>query len=84
MNMTIQPATPAERLYTYTQSQQIIGQTGCIGHLRADIDTDGIAIYSQWDTHYEKLKTDEFKAELSGFLYRQTAENEGGLENDPN
>ena len=64
MNMTIQPATPAERLYTYTQSQQIIGQTGCIGHLRADIDTDGIAIYSQWDNHYEKLKTDAFKAEF--------------------
>ena len=68
MNMTIQPATPAERLYTYTQSQQIIGQTGCIGHLRADIDTDGIAIYSQWDTHYEKLKTDEFKAEFDVVL----------------
>ena len=64
MNMTIQPATPAERLYTYTQSQQIIGQTGCIGHLRADIDTDGIAIYSQWNGHNEKLKTDAFKAEF--------------------
>ena len=68
MEMIIRSATPAERLYTYTQSQQIIGQTGCIGHLMADVDTHGIAIYSQWDDHYAKLKTDEFKAEFDTVL----------------
>ena len=36
MDFTIQIMTPEERKYTYTQSQQIISQTGCIGHLRAD------------------------------------------------
>ena len=68
MDMTIRPMTPQERLYSYSQSQQIIGQTGCIGHMRADIDTHGIAIYSQWDDHYAKLKTDEFKAEFDTVL----------------
>ena len=34
-------ATPAERLYTARQSTQISGQTGSIGHLRADMGGDG-------------------------------------------
>lgn len=68
MDMIIRTATPAERLYTYTQSQQIMGQTGCIGHLRADMDTDGNALYSTWDDHGKDLKTDEFKAEFDTVL----------------
>lgn len=36
MDVSIQPATPAERMYAYSQSQQIDSQIGCIGHLRAD------------------------------------------------
>ena len=34
-NMTLRPMTEGERIYSYSQSQQIISQTGCIGHLRA-------------------------------------------------
>lgn len=34
--MEIRPLTEAERKYTYTQSMQLLGQTGCIGHLRGD------------------------------------------------
>ena len=41
MDMTIRPMTPQERMYSYTQSQQIMGQTGCIGHLRGDMDSGG-------------------------------------------
>ena len=66
--MTIRSATPAERLYTYKQSKQLMGQTGCIGHLRADMDTDGNAFYSTWDDHCEDMKTDEFKAEFDTVL----------------
>ena len=65
MDMILRAATPAERLYTYTQSQQIMGQTGCIGHLRADMDTNGNAFYSTWDDHCKELKTDEFKEEFN-------------------
>ena len=41
MELNFQTATPAERLYTARQSTQISGQTGSIGHLRADMGGDG-------------------------------------------
>jgi len=41
MDMTIRPCTSAERAYTYSQSQQISMQTGQIGYLRGDMDTNG-------------------------------------------
>ena len=64
MDMTIRPMTPQERMYSYTQSQQIMGQTGCIGHLRGDMDSSGTGFFSSWDDHDRELKTDAFKAEL--------------------
>jgi len=64
VDMTIRPMTKTEQMYTYTQSTQIQGQTGCIGHLRADMDTDGNGFFSSWDDHRGYLKTDEFKAEF--------------------
>ena len=63
MDISIQIMTPEERKYTYTQSRQLIGQTGCIGHLRADLGS-GEEFYSMWDDHYDELKTPEFKSEL--------------------
>lgn len=41
MEMTFRPMTPTERMYSYTQSQQLIMQTGCIGHLRGDFGSTG-------------------------------------------
>lgn len=41
MNVEVRPATKAEQMYCYTQSDQIMGQTGCIGHLRADMGDSG-------------------------------------------
>lgn len=64
MDMTFRPMLPAEQNYTYTQSQQISMQTGCIGHLRADMDTDGNGFFSSWDDFRKDLKTDEFKSEF--------------------
>ena len=48
---------PEERKYTYSQSQQINMQTGCIGHLRADMDSNGEGFFSSWDDFRKDLKT---------------------------
>lgn len=63
--LTVRPMTQVERMYSYTQSQQIMGQTGCIGHLRAWLDLDGSAFPSDWDDHMPSLKTDAFKEEFN-------------------
>ena len=54
----------AEDKYTFRQSSQISGQTGLIGYLRADMDTDGNGFFSSWNDWRKDLKTDEFKAEF--------------------
>ena len=38
----------AEDKYTFRQSTQITMHTGLIGHLRADLDTDGTGYISSW------------------------------------
>ena len=63
MDMSINVMLPEEQKYTYTQSTQIAAQTGCIGHLRADLGS-GKEFYSSWDDHRADLKTSEFKEEL--------------------
>lgn len=65
MRLEIRDMLPDEQKYSYTQSTQIMGQAGCIGHLRADMDTDGNAFLSSWDDHIQPLKTDEFKQEFN-------------------
>ena len=57
-----------EDKYTFRQSTQISMQTGLIGHLRADMDTDGNGFFSSWFDFREELKTDEFKAELDDVI----------------
>ena len=64
MDIEIRPLNEVERKYTYTQSSQLTAQTGCIGHLRADMDTDGTGFFTSWDDHYPSLKTQKFKDEL--------------------
>ena len=41
MDYVIKIMAPAERNYCYTDSQQLDKQTGCIGHLRGDMDRSG-------------------------------------------
>ena len=64
MELTIRPMTPQERMYSYSQSTQIEGQAGCIGHLRGDLDGDGEAFLSSWTGHRDDLKTQDFKDEF--------------------
>ena len=46
MEMTMRPMTAMEQMYCYTQSQQIMATTGCIGHLRGDLDSTGEQFFS--------------------------------------
>ena len=58
----------AEDKYTFNQSQQISGQTGLIGYLRADMDTDGNGFFSTWNDYRKDLKTQEFKDEFDEII----------------
>ncbi len=66
--MNVRVLKPEERNYTYSQSQQISMQTGCIGHLRADMDSNGEGFFSSWDDFRKDLKTQEFKDELDAVI----------------
>ena len=69
MEMTIRPMTGMEQMYCYTQSQQIMAVTGCIGHLRGDLDSTGEQFFSSWDDHQAHLKTQEFKDEFDAVIH---------------
>ena len=56
---------PAERKYTFRQSQQISMQTGLIGYLRADFGSTGKEFYSTCNDFRKDLKTDDFKKEFA-------------------
>ena len=68
MELTFQTAAPTERLYSARQSMQIEGQTGCIGHLRADMGEDGKGFFKTWKGHRENLSTEEFQQEFESVL----------------
>ena len=68
MELLIRKMNNPERMYTYTQSQQIRMQTGNIGYLRADMDTNGEGFFSNWNGFRDDLKTDEFKNELNAVI----------------
>ncbi|MBR5720919.1 MAG: hypothetical protein IKX78_00385, partial [Clostridia bacterium] len=61
MYFKMKPWSGNERLYFYRQSQQLAGQTGQIGKLRADFDRDGNGFFTSWEDIRDHLKTDEFK-----------------------
>ena len=60
--------TYEEDKYTFSQSPQIASQTGLIGYLRADMDSDGNGFFSNWFDWRKDLKTDEFKKELDEII----------------
>ena len=61
MELEKRAMTEAEDKYTFRQSSQISNQCGLIGHLRADMDTDGNGFFSSWTDCRADLKKDEFK-----------------------
>lgn len=76
MELQITSMTPAERLYAYSQSSQIEGQTGCIGHLRGDFGA-GQEFFTSWFEHCGAYKTDEFKSEFDEVV--NSLREKGGL-----
>lgn len=65
MDLTLRPITQAEQAYCYSQSQQISGQTGLIGHLRADFGSNGTGFFSSFFDFRKDLKSEDFKAEFN-------------------
>ena len=66
--MNLRPMTKAEHKYSYTQSCQLMSQTGCIGHLRGDMGDDGQQFYISWDDHQAQFNTGDFKADLDALI----------------
>lgn len=64
MDLDMRALTEKEDKYTFSNSAQISMQCGLIGHLRADMDSDGNGFFSSWEDYRKELKTDEFKDEL--------------------
>ncbi len=62
------PMAKAEQDYTFRQSQQISMQTGLIGYLRADMDTNGKGFFSTWNDFRKDIKTEDFKAEFDSVI----------------
>ena len=68
MQIKLKPWIGNERLYFYRQSQQLSGQTGQIGKLRADFDRDGNGFFSTWEDIRSDLKTEDFKTEFDNVI----------------
>ena len=66
--MEIRALTQSEQKYTYAQSMQLEGQTGCIGHLRGDFAPSGYGFYTTWSDTRGQWKTDEFQSELDDVI----------------
>ena len=64
MDLDMRTLTEKEDKYTFSNSMQISMQCGLIGHLRADMDSDGNGFFSSWEDYRKELKTDEFKDEF--------------------
>ena len=64
MDLDMRALTEKEDKYTFSNSMQISMQCGLIGHLRADMDSDGNDFFSSWEDYRKELKTDEFKDEF--------------------
>ena len=69
MDIKVRAMTPEERKYSYTQDADTMHHSGCIGHLRVDMDTNGTGFYSSWDDHNANLKTQEFKDQFDEVIH---------------
>lgn len=67
-DFSIRLMTPDEYNFSYTQNPEIMKSSGCIGHLRADMDSNGTGFYSSWDNHTPELKTQSFKDEFDAVI----------------
>ena len=75
MQIKLKPWSGNERLYFYRQSQQLSGQTGQIGKLRADFDRDGTGFFSTWEDIRPDLKTVDFPIKIQALQEEQRRRN---------
>ena len=60
--MNLRPMTAEEHKYSYDQSTQLTGQTGCIGYLSGTLDAEG-RFGPAWTDRWASLDTVEFQAD---------------------
>ena len=65
MALEMREMKPEERKLSYTQDDEMIKRTGCIGHLRGYFEKGGETLYTSWDNHSKELLTDKFKSEIN-------------------
>lgn len=65
MMLEIRITQPQERLYAYSQSQQLAGQTGSIGYLRGTLERSEALFPTSWERNMPSRNTPEFKAEFN-------------------
>ena len=68
MDYTIRLMKPEEYNFAYTQKQEIMDDSACIGHLRVDLDSNGQGFYTTWDDHRPELNSPEFKQEFDDVI----------------
>ena len=78
MKLEFDAMKEAERKYTFNQSHQIEMQTGLIGYLRADMDTDGKGFFSTWNKVNDTLKTNDFMKEFDEVINALRLDSEYG------
>ncbi len=64
MDMTIRKMERPEPCYCYAQSHQISMKSGLIGHLRADMGSDGKSFFSSFFDFRGELKSEAFSMDL--------------------
>ena len=75
MELKLRGMRPDEQKYSYTQSRQLLGQTGCVGHIRGNMGEDGNGFFPSWEDHCSILNTPAFRSELENAV--------GMLRSDP-
>ena len=68
MDYTIRLMKPEEYNFAYTQKQEIMDDSACIGHLRVDLGSNGQGFYTTWDDHRPELNSPEFKQEFDDVI----------------
>ena len=57
---------------------QLKGQTGCVGHLRADAGMDAQGFFKTWQSHRQDFDTEEFQQEFKDVLNALTGDEKYG------
>ena len=68
MNLNIREMLPKERDYAYTQSYQLMSQSGCIALMRGDFGNGGRTFYPDYEDQIKQYRTDEFAAEFDSVI----------------